>query len=336
MSARSVKRLNARGLAALFAGPPLLLAVSALYIYSRTYAKSSRLGIEMTPAAFESIIGRALPALAGMCVAAALTAIVSLVFQTVTQSRLLTPSMLGFDSVFVTTQTLLVFLFGSRSEMFANPYLNYLTAAGAMIAVSTLMYGAVLRRGRDNIVFLLMFGLVLSGILRSGSGYIQVIMDAEDFNRVRAATSVTVNNMNTDIILPVLPIMLFISAALLLRHRTYNVMSLGPEQAKSLGVPYEREANVSLLLIAAGMSVATALIGSLTFLGLLSVNAARELLKTHRHLPLFIGSAVIASLLLVSGQGAAELLQGALPVTAIIDLAGCSYMFYLILRENRL
>jgi iron complex transport system permease protein len=333
---RSAKRLNGRGLAALFAGPPLLAAAAALYIYSRTYAKSSRLGMDMTAAAFESIMGRALPALAGMIIAAALMAAVSLAFQTVAQSRLLTPSMLGFDSVFVMTQTLLVFLLGPRSGLFADPRLNYLTAAGAMIAVSALMYGAVLRRGRDNIVFLLMFGLVLSGILRSGAGYIQVIMDAEDFSRVRAATSVTVNNMNTDIIAVVLPVMAVIAAALLSRHRVYDVMSLGAEQARSLGVPYEREANVSLLLIAAGMSVATALIGSLTFLGLLSVNAARELLKTHRHLPLFIGSAVIAALLLVAGQGVTELLQGAVPVAAIMDLAGCSYMFYLILRENRI
>lgn len=314
----------------------LLPASAALYIYSRTYAKAERLGMEMTPAALENIMGRAVPALIGMAAAAVLIAMISLMFQTVTQSRILAPSMIGFDSVFVGTQTFLVFIFGSGSKMFANPYLNYLISAGAMVAVSMLMYGFILRSSKNNIIFLLMFGLVLSGILGNGSKYLQIIMSPNDYYQVQAAANVTVNNMNTNIIFMALPIMLILIAAILSRHRKYDVMSLGPEQAKSLGIPYEREINVSLMLIALGMSIATALIGSLTFLGLLAVNAARELLKTHKHLPLFVISAALAALTLILGQTLVELLQGAVPVTAVINLAGCSYVFCLIWKENRL
>lgn len=314
----------------------MITASVALYIYSRTYAKSNRLGMEMTESAFASIMARTLPALLAMAVAAVMIAMVSLTFQTITQSRILTPSMIGFDSVFMATQTLLVFMFGSSSRLFLNPYLNYLVAAGAMTLVSLFMYGLILRKNKNNIVFLLMFGLVLSGILRNGARYLQLIMTTNDFNQVQAAISVTVNNMNTGIISLAVPVMCCIIAAILLRHRIYNVMSLGPEQAKSLGVQYERELNLNLVLIAIGMSVSTALIGSLTFLGLLAVNTARELLKTYRHLPLFIVSSLIAALTLIAGQAVVELLQGAIPVTAIIDLVGCSYMFYLIFKENRI
>jgi iron complex transport system permease protein len=281
-------------------------------------------------------MGRTIPALVGMAAAAVLIAVVSLLFQTITQSRILTPSMIGFDGIFVATQTLLVFVCGSGSRLFSNPYLNYLISAGVMVAVSVLMYGFILRKNKNNIIFLLMFGLVLSGILGNGARYLQVIMSPGDFYQVQAATNVTINNMNTNILFLVLPLMLAVVAVALSRHKIYDVMSLGPEQAKSLGVPYERELNANLALIAAGMSIATALIGSLAFLGLLSGNIARELLKTHKHLYLFAGSALLAALALILGQGAVELLQGAVPLTAIINLAGCSYMFYLILKENRL
>lgn len=314
----------------------LLLAVSVfLYIYSRTYAKAFRLNIAMDRAAFNSIMGRTVPALIGMGVAAVLIAVVSLAFQTLTGSRILTPSMIGFDSVFVGTQTVLVFLFGSMSKAFTNPYLNYVIVAGTMVTISMLMYGFILRNNKNNLVFLLMFGLILSGVVRSGSTYLQVIMDANDFNQVRAATSVTVNNMNTSIILIALPLMIAVISIMLSRHRTYDVMSLGPDNAKSLGIAYEKEMKFNLLLISIGMSVATALIGSLAFLGLLAVNIARELLKTHKHIWIFIGSAGLAALSLIAGQAVVELLQGAVPVTVIIDLIGCSYMFYLILKENR-
>ncbi|NMA66308.1 MAG: iron chelate uptake ABC transporter family permease subunit [Clostridiaceae bacterium] len=313
----------------------LLIASVFLYIYSRTYAKAFRLNLVMDRVAFDSIMSRTVPALIGMAVAAVLIAIVSLSFQTITGSRILTPSMIGFDSVFMGTQTILVFMFGSVSKVFTNPYLNYLIVAGTMIIISMLMYGFILRNNKNNLVFLLMFGLILSGIVRSGSTYLQVIMDTNDYNQVRAATSVTVNNMNTNIIFIALPIMLAVIAVILLRHKTYDVMSLGHDNAKSLGIPYEKEMKLNLFLISVGMSVTTALIGSLTFLGLLAVNIARELFKTHRHIYLFFGAAGLAALALIAGQALAELLQGAVPVTVIIDLVGCSYMFYLILKEDR-
>jgi iron complex transport system permease protein len=282
------------------------------------------------------ILGRALPALAAMGVAATLIAVVSLSFQTIAGSRVLTPSMIGFDSVFVGTQTALVFMFGSMSRAFSNPFLNYAITAGVMVLVSMAMFGAILRNNRNNIVFLLMFGMIFSGIIRSGSSYLQVIMDANEFNQVRAATSVTVNNMNASIIFIVIPIMLIVVLTLLMRHRTLNVMALGQDAAKSLGVLYEREVNATLMLISLGMSVATALIGSITFLGLLAVNITREMFATHRHAPLFVGSALMATLALIAGQAVVELLQGAIPASVIIDLVGCSYMFFLILKENKL
>lgn len=314
----------------------LILGAVILYLYARTYAKAARIGITMTQATFQSILSRSLPALLGMGTAAVLIAFVSLCFQTIAHSRLLTPSMIGFDAVFVATQTLLVFLFGSNTRLFTNPYLNYGISAGMMVLISVLMYSLILRRNHNNLVFLLMFGLVLSGVLRSGTRYLQIIMTEQDFMQVQAATSVTINNMNTRIMYLAVPLMLAIAGAILTQHRVLNVLSLGSDNAKSLGVAPQKTAHLSLVLIALGMSLSTALIGSLAFLGLLAVNIAREILKTYKHLPLFLCSAAVAVLALLLGQALVELLQGAVPVTAIIDLVGCAYMFYLILKENRL
>jgi iron complex transport system permease protein len=229
----------------------------------------------------------------------------------------------------------LVFVFGAYSAWFANPYVNYLVTAGIMIAVSMFMYSFILRSSKNNVIFLLMFGLVLSGIIGSGTRYLQVIMNQSEFFHVQAATMVNVNNVNTNITSIAFPIMAAVVFLILWRHRRLDVMNLGPEQAKGLGIAYEREIRIHLILIAVGMSVATALIGSLTFLGLLAVNAAREILKTHKHLPLFIGSAMMAAFTLIAGQAVMELLQGAVPVTVIIHLVGCTYIFYLVIKENK-
>jgi len=91
----------------------LIITAVGLYIFSRTFAHSWRLGVPMTQQAFGRIMGRTIPAIIGMAAAGGIIAVVSLAFQTITQSRILTPSMIGFDSVFMGTQTLLVFAFGS-------------------------------------------------------------------------------------------------------------------------------------------------------------------------------------------------------------------------------
>ncbi|MCL1949525.1 MAG: iron chelate uptake ABC transporter family permease subunit [Turicibacter sp.] len=306
-----------------------------MYIMSRTHIKAWRLDVPMTDSAFSSILGRSVPAMAGMVGAAFLIAIISLSFQTMTQSKILTPAMIGFDAVFMGTQTLLVFLFGTTGTLFANPFINYLVSAGTMVTVSFFMYRAILRKSRDNTIFLLMFGLVLSGIVGNLARYLQTIMTMYEFNHVQAAVNVTVNNMNTRIIWLVMPLMALLCVAIIWRHRKYNVMVLGRDVARSLGINYERELHLNLIFIAIGMSLSTALIGSLTFLGLLAVNLSRMILKTHRHLPLFIASGLVAAVALVFGQTAVELLEGGLPVTVIINLVGCTYLFIYILRENK-
>jgi iron complex transport system permease protein len=335
---KHAKPLNLRLILILIILAAAIAGAAALYIYSRTYLRVYRLRMTrdmIPPGAIESIMGRTLPALYAMGAAAVVLAVVSLSFQTIVQSRVLTPSMIGFDSVFVGTQAALVFVFGAQSVLFADPFVNYFVTAGIMVVISMFMFGFILRSGRNNIIFLLMFGLVLSGIIMSGTRYLQVIMNQNDFYQVQAATSVNINNMNTSIINIALPIMAVVVAATVVRHRRYNVMSLGPVQAKSLGIHYERELTINLIIIAIGMSVATALIGSLTFLGLLAVNAAREILKTHKHLPLFIGSALLAALALILGEAVRVFFEWAIPVTVIINLVGCVYVFYLILKENK-
>lgn len=274
-----------------------------------------------------------------MVVSATLIAVVSLAFQTITENRVLTPSMLGFDSVFLATQSILVF-FASNikaiGKLFANPYCNFFITTGVMLVISMLMYSIMLRKNKNNIVFLLLFGLILSSIVKSLTNYIEVLLDPQQFQQLKAVTTVSITNMNENIILLAAPAMIVFTFLFVKRSREYDVMQLGESNAKSLGIPYTRRVNSTLILIALAMAVTTALIGPLTFLGLLAVNIARELFKTYKHSVLFFGSILIAILFLVLGQGIVELLRYATPVTVLIDLIGGTYMIILILKEHRL
>ena len=317
----------------------LILFSAGLYIYARVFAKALDSGLALTYPVAMRILGRSAASLLGMAVSATLIAVVSLAFQTITENRVLTPSMLGFDSVFLATQSLLVYFasrIGCMANILANPYSNFFVTAGIMLVISMLMYGIMLRKDKNHIVFLLLFGLILSSIVQSFTNYIEVLLDPQQFQQLKAATTVSVTNMNEPIIILATPAMMLLTGLFVSWSREFDVMLLGENHAKSLGIPYTRRVNSTLLLIAFGMAVTTALIGPLTFLGLLAVNIARERFKTYRHSILFFGSILMAVLFLVLGQGIVELTRYAAPVTVLIDLAGGAYMIILIMKEHKL
>lgn len=317
----------------------LILVSVCIYLYARVFAKALDSGIGLTWNVAWRILGRSGASLLGMLISTTLIAVVSLAFQTITENRVLTPSMLGFDSVFLATQSILVFFASQISVMgklFANPYWNFFITTGVMLVISMLMYGIMLRKDKNNIVFLLLFGLILSSIVKSLTNYIEVLLDPQQFQQLKAVTTVSITNMNESIILLATPAMVLLTILFVRRSREYDVMQLGESNAKSLGIPYTRRVNSTLILIALAMAVTTALIGPLTFLGLLAVNIARELFRTYRHSILFFGSILVSVLFLVLGQGTVELIRYATPVTVLIDLVGGIYMIILILKEHKL
>jgi len=249
-----------------------------------------------------------------MIVSAILISSTSLVFQTMTQNRILTPSLIGFDAIFITVQTAIVFLFTSSSIVYLNPYLNFLVATIMMLGVSLLMYRLILRNNRNNIVFLLLVGMILSTLSRSLASFLQTIMDPEEFQSL---------------------MILIVLTALTKDLKTYDVMTLGEPQAIGLGVSYSKKMNLALVYIAIAMSVATAMIGPISFLGLIAVNAAREILKTYRHLPLLVLSSLIGIIFLVLGQAIIIETGYLTTVTVLISMVGGAYMIYLVLKENR-
>lgn len=271
-----------------------------------------------------------------MIMIAAIMAISSLKFQTMTQNRILTPSMIGFDSTFVLTQTVIVFVFGGFSTLISNPYYNFIITTTFMVLFSFLLYGLILRKGKNNLALLLLVGLVFRTLMSSLTSFLSRIIDPDDFVTVVSNTMPSLNNMNTDILWYLaLPITLVVMVLMLRDLKYFDIMNLGEDQAKGLGVDYLKVTNRSLVYIAIMISVSTALVGSLTFLGLITVNLARERLKTDFHKPILILSTLTGVIFLVGGQFVLQTFRLNTSLAVFINLIGGLYMIYLLLKENK-
>lgn len=272
---------------------------------------------------------------AAILVVSACVAFSTISFQTLTQNRILTPSIMGFESVFLLLQTILVFLYGGKDYHLISKLDNFLISIVAMIGFAMLIYLLIYKRGKDNLYLLLLVGVILGTLMNALSSFMQLVIDPNDFFIVQGKMFASFNRIHHELLLPSVVILLIVLGIGLRATRYLDVMALGREQAINLGIPYNRAVRFFLILIAILVSVSTALVGPLTFLGLLVSNLTYELFRTYRHSFIIPAAAILSSIILLGGQWIMEwLFHFSTPISTIINLVGGLYFMYLLLRKR--
>ncbi len=259
----------------------------------------------------------------------------TLVFQTLTSNRIITPSLLGFDSIYVMLQTTLIYFLNQVSFIALNPVLNFILSVSLMCGVTIFLYKAVLRKHRNNILLLLLIGMVISTLASNYSQFLQILLDPTQFQMLQSLTTVSVVNIEQRLTLISIPVGIVVVAYFMYHRRMLDVMSLGEDKAVNLGVDYNRKTYLNLIMISLAISLVTALVGPLAFLGIIAVNIAKEIYKTYHHGVLIIGSSLIAIVALIFGQSIVELLGFKTTVTTFMSIVGGIYMIYLVIMEHK-
>ena len=260
----------------------------------------------------------------------------SVIFQTITNNRILTPSILGLDSLYLFLQTFIVYIFGSTNIVIMNKNLNFLLCVSLMIIFSVLLYILMFKKAGKNIFFILLVGIVFGTLFKSMSSFMEMLIDPNEFQVVQDKSFASFNNVNTDLLYIAAVIFILLGIYVWRFTSIFDVLSLGRENAVNLGIDYDGLVKKMLIVIAIFVSVATALVGPITFLGLLVVNLARELFKTYKHTYLMMGSLLLSVIALVGGEFIVEkVFTFSTTLSVIIDFAGGIYFIYLLLKENK-
>ena len=284
---------------------------------------------------FKYALYRRIPKIYAMILTGGAIGFSSLIFQTVTNNRILTPSILGIDSLYVLLQTSVVFLLGSSSVIMSDGNINFIITIASMLLFSSLMYKFIFKKGSKNIFTLLLVGVVCGTLFESLTTFMQVLIDPVEFQMVQDKMQASFNNINTDL--------LFISSIVIIICIGYvydylkilDVMALGRDEAINLGVDYDKIVKKMLIVVVLLTSVATALVGPITFLGLLVVNIARQLISSYKHSVLGVATILISVVALIGGQLLVEqLMNFGVSVSVIINFIGGIYFIYLVMKER--
>ncbi|MCL7988200.1 iron chelate uptake ABC transporter family permease subunit [Sphingobacterium sp. lm-10] len=260
----------------------------------------------------------------------------SLIFQTITNNKILTPAIMGYESVFILFQTVIVFIYGDKTFQVITHQDNFFYAVLLMMAFSFLMYVLIFGKGKQNIYHLLLLGLVLGALFQTFGQFLQIVIDPNEFSVIQGFMFVSFNKINTDLLL--------IAGATLLgallfgqRYLKYlDVLALGREHAVNLGLNYHKLVKIYMLLISLLVSVSTALVGPVTFLGILVTNLTYELFQTRRHRYMVWLCSGIACVALLLGQFLVEhIFNFSTTVSIVVNFVGGLYFMYLMLKTRK-
>ncbi|MEL7599910.1 MAG: iron chelate uptake ABC transporter family permease subunit [Proteiniphilum sp.] len=270
-------------------------------------------------------------------VVAGCVAFSSVAFQTLTNNRILTPSIMGFESLYLLIQTVIVYLYSDQTYRVLSSIDNFLVSVAGMIGFSFMLYLLIYKKGKDNLYLLLLVGIILGTLFSSLSSFMQLLIDPNDFFIVQGKMFATFNKINNKLLWPSLVVMIATLMIGFRMTRYLDVLALGRDQAINLGLNYNRVVKMLLVMIAVLVSVSTALVGPITFLGLLVTNLTYELFRTHKHRLLIIACIMVSATALLIGQFFMErVFNLSIPLSAIINMVGGFYFIYLLLRVKKL
>ncbi len=274
--------------------------------------------------------------LAAMALVGYAIAVSTVLFQTITANRILTPAIMGLDSLFILIQTSLVFALGTSRVALIAPQAMFLVHCAAMIGFSWLLYRTLFSGRLQSLHLVMLVGLVLGVLFRSLATLMQRIMAPNEFIVLQDRLFANFNAVNTDVLLISA---VAVAAATMLGWRslrTFDVLALGRDAAISLGVDYKSTVTLVLIIVSVLVSVSTALVGPVTFFGLLVASLAYRIAGSSKHIHVLPIAVLIAIIALIGGQLVLErvfALNTALSI--IIEFSGGIAFIILTLRSAR-
>ena len=284
---------------------------------------------------FDFAIQIRFPKLMSIIIAAFCIGTATIVFQSVINNRIVTPCLLGMNSLYTLIHTSIAFAAGTSSILVINKNISFVVDVIAMGILATIIYGYLFKKTKYNVLYVLLAGTVIATLFTSITNTMIRVMDPNEYASLQDRLIAGFNNANSDIL--IMAIILIVLTIVVFRKdiKILDVITLGRNQAINLGVDYDKAISRLLLAVTIFIAIATALVGPISFLGLIIANISREVFKTYKHSYLMMGSFLSGVIVLLLGQILIEhVFSFSTVISVFINLFGGIYFLYLIVKNK--
>ncbi len=270
----------------------------------------------------------------GLVLVAYSIAVSTVLFQTVTENRILTPAIMGFDFLYRFVQTALVFALGSFAYATLDPQLKFIGNVAVMMVLSMLLFRGLFGAGSRNLHLLVLAGIVFGVLFRSLAGLMQRMIDPNEFVVLQDTFFASFSGIDPSLLMISTVALGATSLLLVPLLGRLDVMLLGRDTATNLGVDHARTVQMVLAIVAVMVSVSTALVGPVLFFGLLVANLAYLAMPSYRHVLVLPAAVLLGVIGLVGGQTILEhVFKFDTALSIIIEFVGGITFLFLLLRR---
>ncbi|GGH18631.1 iron chelate uptake ABC transporter family permease subunit [Paenibacillus segetis] len=286
---------------------------------------------------FIPVVKRRIVALVAMVIAAICQSLSTVAFQSITNNKIITPSLLGFEALYSTIHTSTIFFFGVGALINFTGIGPFAIQVIVMVLMSLILYGWLLSGKYGNLQLMLLVGIIIGTGLKSVSTFMKRLLAPSEFDILQARLFGSVNNADSAYFPVVIPVVIIVALLLLANSKNLNVLSLGKDVSTSFGVKHQSSIIYTLILVSVLMSISTALIGPLTFYGFLVATLSYQAAPTYDHRYIFPMALAIGFLILTSAYFLMyHVFHAQGVVSVIIELFGGIIFLIVILRKRAL
>ncbi|AAS44125.1 MULTISPECIES: iron chelate uptake ABC transporter family permease subunit [Bacillus] len=286
---------------------------------------------------FIPVVKRRIVAIVAMIIAAVCHSLSTVAFQSITNNKIITPSLLGFESLYSAIHTSTIFFFGASALINFTGIGPFLFQIFVMVLMSLILYGWLLSGKYGNLQLMLLVGIIIGAGLNSMSTFMRKLLAPSEFDLLQAKLFGSVNHADPAYFPIVIPMIIIVAVLIFAHSKNLNVLSLGKDVATSFGVKYQPSVIYTLVLVAILMSISTALIGPLTFYGFLVATLSYQAAATYDHRYIFPMAFAIGFLIMTSAYFLMyHVFNAQGVVSVIIELFGGIIFLTIVLRKRAL
>jgi len=259
----------------------------------------------------------------------------TVLFQSLSNNRIITPAIMGFDSLYILIQTTLVYALGSMQYTALNSYLKWALEVSILVFAASFLFQWLFVKKQYNLYLLILIGVVFGVLFRSLSSLMMRMISPTEFSVLQDSVFASFNAADSYLLAISAILVILISLCILRYHHQFDVMALGKPIATNLGIDHAKLTRLSIIIITVLIGLSTSLVGPVTFFGLLVVNVAYLVCGSHLHRYIIPMSILVAIICLVGSDVLLQhVLQYNTKLSIIIEFLGGLFFLGLILRKK--
>lgn len=302
--------------------------ISLSEVFQAVASKFVTASANIDEATYNVVINLRLPRIIAAVLIGGALSLSGITFQGIFKNPLVSPDLLGVSSGACVGASIAILL---GQGIYGIQISAFIFGTGTVII--TMLIPRIMKR--DSTIMLVLSGVIVSGFMSSILGFIKYIADPETqladitYWQLGSIAKVTYDSLSK-----IAPIIIIAAVILIALRWRINILSLGDNEARSLGVNLRFEKGLAVLCATTLTASSVCISGTIGWIGLVMPHLARMLVGNNNVRSIPVATIMSGGFLLIIDTLARTISVGEIPLGILTGLIGAPFFAWMLIRQK--